>query len=46
MKVPPETQAVRAPTYEIVGRDIYPVIVIITEGYMVSLTIAKRGDEA
>jgi hypothetical protein len=24
----------------------YPVIVIITEGYMVSLTIAKRGDEA
>ena len=42
-----EKIALAAARYAIEQLNIdYPIIVIITEGYMVSLTIAKRGDEA
>ena len=41
-----EKIALAAARYAIERLNIdYPIIVIITEGYMVSLTIAKRGDE-
>jgi hypothetical protein len=41
-----EKIALAAARYAIEQLNIdYPIIVIITEGYMVSLTIAKRGDE-
>jgi hypothetical protein len=42
-----EKIALAAARYAIEQLNIdYPIIVIITEGYMVSLTIAKRGDDA